>query len=67
MQGKDASAAGVLEVLAFMVVINADALDALLFYEVIDTQLTQLFQSCPSGSPKERQPVAPRMFAGFVP
>ncbi|KJJ17559.1 hypothetical protein HMPREF3150_03137 [Pseudomonas aeruginosa] len=65
MQGKYSAAAGILKVLAFTAVIDADALDALLLNEVIDTQLAQFFQSCPSGSPKEWQPVTPRVLSGF--
>ena len=55
VQGEHASAAGVLQVLAFTAIIDADALDALLLDEVIQPQLAEFFQACSGGSPKERQ------------
>ncbi|MNF97903.1 hypothetical protein D3C84_807470 [compost metagenome] len=65
MQWKQATAAGVLEVLAFTTVIDADALNALLLNKVIHTQLAEFFKSCTCNSPKERQPVAPWILAGL--
>ncbi|MNP76876.1 hypothetical protein D3C76_1742010 [compost metagenome] len=43
VQGENASAAGVLEVLAFTTVVDADALNTLLFDEVIHPQLAEFF------------------------
>ncbi|EST14148.1 hypothetical protein EDP1_3003 [Pseudomonas putida S610] len=67
MEGKNTAAARILEVLAFMAVINTNARDTLLLNEIIHTQLAEFFKSCTCAPPKEWQPVAPRVLASFLP
>ncbi|MCY1303590.1 hypothetical protein D9M68_741490 [compost metagenome] len=61
MDRQNSAAALVLKLLVVTAVVNADALDALHAGDVIDVELTQLFQPSPGEPSKKWEPVSPRM------
>lgn len=58
MQGENTTAAGVLEALVFMAVIDANTRHALLLNEVVYTQLAQFFKLGTSAPPRSASPAA---------